>query len=135
MNEIDINEEGCFYRYETVEYAVMDMDGEYYRSKTPNPRLKLHTYNLWRETPKGHWIGYGHPDTLHGAGRWVSKTSKRRYAFPTKREALDNFIQRTQWRVDILDRQLQSCKMGINAAKQLKKHDPIDSEALNKKNE
>src|ERR1035437_7462808 len=46
-----------FYRYETVQYAVIGDDGEYTDSHLPNPKLELRTYDLLRETPKGYWIG------------------------------------------------------------------------------
>jgi hypothetical protein len=32
-----------FYRYETVQYASLGMDGDYTRSKIPNPKLELRT--------------------------------------------------------------------------------------------
>ena len=48
-----------FYRYEIVVYAVMGDDGDYTDSHLPNPKLELRTYDLFKETPKGYWIGYG----------------------------------------------------------------------------
>lgn len=104
----------CFYRYEAIEYASTNIDGEYTSYKIPNPKVVLRTYNVLRETPKGHWIEYGLPSSK---GKWVSKTSKKRYAYPTKIEALDNFIKRTEWRVAILKYQLWSCEISVNLAK------------------
>lgn len=108
-----------FYRYETREYASLDMDGEYEPSPYPNPKLEVTEFSLHRETPKGYWIGYGDYVRKHlrGSSHWVSKTSKKRYAYPTKTEALVNYIKRTERRVKIMKRQTWSCSIGIDLAK------------------
>ena len=110
-----------FYRYEAVEYASLGIDGDYESSKIPNPKVELKTYNLFKETPKGYWIGYGSLGNrkLRGHGHWVSKTSKKRFAYPTKKEALENFIKRNEWRVMILKRQIWSCDLAIMRAKSM----------------
>lgn len=109
-----------FYRYETIQYANMDSETESISSRIPDIKIILHEFNLFRETPKGYWIGYGYPDGLHDKGRWVSKTTKKRYAYPTKKEALNNFIKRTEKRVKILNAQLNACEISINLAKNIK---------------
>jgi len=110
-----------FYRYDLMQFASMHDDYEYGGNKTsiPNPSLVLHTYNLQAETPKGYWIGYGHPNNGYNRGdsRWVSKTAKKRYAYPTKEEALHNFIKRTERRIKILEYQAWFCKIGLNLGK------------------
>jgi hypothetical protein len=108
-----------FYRYETVEYASIGWDGEYTRSKYPNPKLELRTFDLISETLKGYWIGYSGLRPLKF--KWISKTSKKRYAYPTKEEALNGYISRTKRRLDILNYQLSSCKIGIDLAEMEKK--------------
>jgi hypothetical protein len=110
-----------FYRYEIVEYAVKDYDGEYTNPVFPNPCLELRTYDLHKETPKGYWIGYGNLYSGHYHWKkWVSKTSRKRFAYPTEEEALTNFIKRTEKRMKILDWQLQVCRISINLAKNKK---------------
>lgn len=108
-----------FYRYEAVEYASMDWDGEYSHSKFPNPKLELRTFDLIKETPKGYWIGY--KGFFNSKFKWVSKTSKKRYAYPSKVEALDGYISRTKRRIEIIDYQLTSCKIGVDLAEMEKK--------------
>ena len=78
---------GCFYRYEAIQYASLGIDGEYESPKIPNPKVELRTYNLYKETPKGYWIGYGNlvDAKLRGQAHWVSKTAKKRFAYPTKK--------------------------------------------------
>jgi hypothetical protein len=109
-----------FYRYKAVVYASMSNDdGDYGYSKSfsRRPTMVLSTFNLHKETPKGYWIGYGHPDNgLQSHSRWVSKTAKKRYAYPTKEEALTNYIKRTERRIGILKAQLSDCEYGLDAA-------------------
>lgn len=114
-----------FYRYEIRQYSNYgyDMDGNYVQSKLPpTTKLELHEYNLYKETPKGYWIGYGnyHSDvSLRSAAWWVSKTSKKRYAYPTKKEALNNFIKRTERRLTYVKTALNACEDGLILAKKL----------------
>jgi hypothetical protein len=109
-----------FYRYEIVEYAQMDYDGEYTNPTFPNPCLELREYDLISETPKGYWVGYGMGHSNYIWKKWTSKTSKKRFAYPTKEEAMTNFILRTEKRLKILDWQLRVCKISINLAKNIK---------------
>lgn len=108
-----------FYRYESVEYATVDFDGEYISSPIPNPKVELKVFSLFKETKKGYWIGYGGLGGLCGIGRWVSKTARKRYAYPTKKEALDNFIKRNEVRKKILNRQSLACEISISIAKEM----------------
>lgn len=110
-----------FYRYVLVQYASIHDDGEYgsQRILNPNPSLILHTYSLHKETPKGYWIGYGHPFNGYQGeySRWVSKTARKRYAYPTKEEALHNFIKRTESRIKYFQNDLDKCRVGLGLAK------------------
>lgn len=110
-----------FYRYEAREYAVLDYDGEYVTSSIPNPRLEVQEYELVKETPKGYWIGlyvkqYDKPYWK----KWIPKKSRSRYAYPTKEEALENYIKRTERRISILKRQLWSSEIALRTAKATK---------------
>ena len=111
-----------FYRYEAHVFAELDTFGDFVSPKYPIPKIVLYEYNLHKETPKGYWIGYGHPDNgyIRGVSRWVSKSSKRRYAYPTKKEALINFIKRTERRVRILKAGLDQSEFALMEAKQIK---------------
>ena len=73
---------------------------------------------MFKETPKGYWIGYGSlGQHKYNWQKWVSKTSKKRFAYPTEKEALTNFIKRTEKRLKILKRQTWTCKISLNLAK------------------
>lgn len=114
-----------FYRYEIRQYSNYgyDIDGNYVPSiLPPKTELELSVYKLYKETPKGYWIGIGnyHPKSpLRHSCRWVSKTSKKRYAYPTKAEALNNFIKRTERRLDYIKRDLDACEDGLILAKKI----------------
>lgn len=102
-----------FYRYEGTTYASMvDSEAEYGKPALliPNVKINILEYNLHKETPKGYWIGFGYNSSgnIKSNARWVSKTAKKRYAYPTKEEALNNFLQRTKRRKQILESQLRT---------------------------
>ena len=67
------------------------------------------------------WEWFYAPDMLRGYSRWVSKTAKKRYAYPTKEEALINYIKRTEKRIRILKANLGDCEYGLKLAKILEK--------------
>ena len=108
-----------FYRYELMRYSSVDQFGD---SIPTTPRLTLTQYGLVRETPKGYWIeayykgGDAH-SLRHSDQRWIPKVSKKRYAYPTKEEALDNYIRRTTIRVGHLESQMNDAKHGMYLAK------------------
>jgi len=116
-----------FYRYKAERYASMNDDSVMFRL-SPTITLSLYTYNLHKETPKGYWIGYGHPDNGYNKGDsfWVSKTAKKRYAYPTKQEALTNYIKRTERRIGILQNQLDYSQDGLRVA--IKKQKELENE-------
>ncbi len=108
-----------FYRYQIVEYAQMDFEtGEYIDSVFPNPQLQEKEYDLLKETPKGYWIGYGSMG-IHKYmwKKWISKTSRKRFAYPTEEEALENYIKRTEKRLKFLNWQVMECRVGLDLAK------------------
>jgi hypothetical protein len=113
-----------FYRYDTYRYAMSGYDNEFVCFSEPT--VKLTEYNMHKETPKGYWIGYGNGQyesgqkwNLKSNSIWVSKTSKKRFAYPTKEEAIHGFIARTQRRANILSSQLYVCNTALNLAKKL----------------
>ena len=78
--------------------------------------LRLDEYGMIKETPMGYWIGY--PDQKYsGFKKWVSKTCTKRFAYPTKEEALTGYIKRTERRLMILKHHIVQCKKGLDLAK------------------
>jgi len=54
-------------------------------------KLHLEAYEVASETPQGYWIKV---NTF--SKKWVSKTSRKRFAYPTEKEALHNVKVRTE---------------------------------------
>jgi hypothetical protein len=91
-----------FYRYEDIN----TYDG---------PRIVEKTYNLVKETTHGYWIN--NIFLFFGEGkRWVSKTSRKRFAYPTKNEALQSFIARKTRQITILQYNLKRAQESLQLA-------------------
>jgi len=59
-------------------------------------RVHKVTFPLVRETRCGYWIN------VWGDDKWVSKTSRKRYAYPTEKLALESYIARKKSQLEIL---------------------------------
>lgn len=108
MNE---NKRKLFYRYDSFNYASSSNIESLY---VPNVKLVLTELVLVKETPKGYWIGYEYFGEIFGKQIWVSKYSIKRYAYPTKKEAMTNFVARTKKRIEILKKQIGDCEMSLS---------------------
>ena len=98
-----------FYRYEyctTSNYGRV-MDGKIKTSRLrPTVRVICNEYELVKETPKGYWI----TTEYYIYNKWVSKTSKKRFAYSTKEEALTNFRLRSEKYLSILEPRVRDLK-------------------------
>ena len=75
-------------------------------------RIEEKNFVLIRETPCGYWIFPGYilnylqenspfsGEMVKKYKKWVSKTSIKRYAYPTKRAALENLAARKRRQID-----------------------------------
>lgn len=91
-----------FYRYEN--YQTYD-----------GTRIMERTFNLIRETPCGYWISEGGWN-ISGKHKWVSKTSRKRFAYPSKEEALTSFKARKHRQTEILRAQLSNAEYALDLA-------------------
>lgn len=108
-----------FYRIEARQYASMDDDEGYPIRRIPNATIITITLHLVKETAKGYWIAQG--GQISSPKRWISKTSKKRYAYPSLKEAYENFIKRTTLRVGYLKEQIWFCDIAIDRCQTLLK--------------
>jgi len=95
-----------FYRYEDV---LLDW---HYNTNQSKVKIYLNDYEMLRETACGYWIntsGYG-----KSYETWVSKTSKKRFAYPTKHEAMINFKHRKQRQIKLLEVNLSRAKAALD---------------------
>jgi len=104
-----------FYRYIAEQNVTIILFKDFY-----NIELRLLEYNLFKETPKGYWIKHKSDLWLdHDWKKWIPKTSKKRFAYPTKKEALVNYMRRTESRISHLEHQIGVSKEGYAQAKKL----------------
>ena len=94
-----------FYRYTDIRY-------------TDGVRVHLNEFNLVKETPKGYWIKHDW-DWDDSDKRWVSKDGKNRYAYPTKKEAMVNFLARKKRQIEILEYKLNDARMALYYGEQI----------------
>ena len=74
--------------------------------------LYLYTFSLIKETPSGYWITN---NKLDGKS-WISKHSRKRFAYPTKEEALESFKARKRRQIKIVSAQLRSAERNLQLA-------------------
>ena len=89
------------YRYHNVRQCSLDEWGGIAGSWA---RVYLTEHPVIKETPKGYRLD---------GGRWVSKTSKKRFAHATADEAWKAYQARKQRQVYILDAQLRHAKEAL----------------------
>lgn len=78
-------------------------------------KVKLVMYNILRYTLSGVWIKPKYKNE-----KWVSLTGKKRFAYPTKKEALDNFIKRTAKAITRQRIALDASKNFLTISKEIK---------------
>lgn len=96
------------YRYEDRVYSTVSFGvngGEEY-GVTP-VQLSLMEFDVISETPCGYWIIW--PMEKY----WVSKTAKKRFAYPTKEEALRSFRKRKERQISIYSARLKRAKEAL----------------------
>lgn len=69
--------------------------------------VKCEEYRLDRVTPKGYWIKALRWSSNGKQKVWISKTGKKRHAYPTRKEALESFLIRARHRKNHLTAQLR----------------------------
>lgn len=77
--------------------------------------VKLETFEVVKETPQGYWVNSQYNPTWLSAEelrkrkylKWVSKTSTKRYCYPTMEQAVNSFKRRKVVQASKLRFQLQ----------------------------
>ena len=69
-----------------------------------SPYIYYRTFLVEKETPKGYWI------SDYAGRRFVLKESRKRYAYPTLKEALESFMIRKLRQFQILAKQYDKAK-------------------------
>ena len=94
--------------------AFAEQDGEsfsFFESKLTEGKVWYEEYHVIRFTPTGCYVKlYGYIE------KWVSLTHRKRFAYPTKKEALDNLVGRRQKWLRILEKQREKCEAELKVA-------------------
>jgi hypothetical protein len=103
--------ENYLYRY--IDHCTVSEDpyGKLY-SNVHKPSIL--TYEILKTTPKGYWIAY------RGSEKWISNYSKKRFAYPTKEEALESFKYRKKRQIRILKSQLRVANESLIKSEEIK---------------
>jgi hypothetical protein len=94
-----------WYRYR--DYCVGDGEG------WSEVRIACDAYRVLKYTPKGVWLSLGHSTDK----RWVSKSSRKQFACPTKELALESFKARKRRQISIYAGRLGNAKEALEMAK------------------
>lgn len=87
--------------------TLVDYDGISY------VKINAEEFEVVKETKCGYWI------KVNLKPKWTSKTSKKRFAYPTKKEALENFIRRTQRNISINHYNIDFAQLALKEAEKL----------------
>lgn len=96
------------YRYEIV---YPDPEDERLVTSPDTATIELIKYDVLKITPQGFWI------PKYNKKRWVSNSSRKRFAYPTKKEALNYFIKRKQSYIGYMNFIIRMNKEAIELAK------------------
>lgn len=92
---------------------------KHYRYSDTYHAISLEIFNVIRETPCGYWIApdWANDDDLKNEfKKWVSKTSRKRYAYPTMEEAWKSYKLRKRRHTEVLEDQLEAARVRLNVA-------------------
>jgi hypothetical protein len=81
---------------------------------TTGVRVEKRKFKVIKETPCGYWIKLF---DCFDDKKWVSKTGKKRYAYPTEEEALTSFKARKRRQIEILESQLTRARVALQAVR------------------
>ena len=82
-------------------------------------------YKIVAYTLRGYWIGKLYPSTIEPLKwKWISAHTVKRFAYPTKYQALKAFVYRKRRQIPILNWQLAHAKLAqTTALKELETYD------------
>ncbi len=105
---------GTWYRYQETHYRYWDPEQECHVGPVTTS-VKLYQFPVLKITPKGARLA---------DGRFVLKNANKRYACPTKEEAMVSFLARKEKQLKILQNQITNVQSAIYVAKNLKGEAP-----------
>ena len=82
----------------------------YYGYDVKDRKIELIEFKTLRETKNGYWI-----ELYMGKEKFVLKTSRKRYAYPTKQEAFKSFEIRTKHSLKYARRDMKNAEYFLQA--------------------
>jgi len=73
--------------------------------------VNLEEYLILTYTEKGYWVDLG------WRKRWINRESKKKFAYPDKKDAWVNFVRRTRKHISILKNLLQNAEENLELIK------------------
>lgn len=107
------------YRYDE---STISRGLDQWEDPLPGYVLKLHLeqFEILKRTPKGAWIRR-YKFKLFGSSknkRFVLLTARKKFACPTKDEALESFKARKRRQIEILEHRLKKAKLALELAEE-----------------
>lgn len=106
-----------WYRYTNVTYASALDEYENIIPGSGRVAVNLAEFVVLRVTPKGVWV----TPPYYGDPRFIRLSARKRYACPTKEEALTSFLARKERQLSILEAQARNVRKAIAEGEALKK--------------
>lgn len=97
-----------WYRYDGTTYASLDEFDDVCEGRTV---ITLDKIPVLKHTPKGVWLEMSFDEK-----RFVLRDARKRYACPTKREALESLVARKRRQISILETQTRRAKLVLALA-------------------
>lgn len=83
-----------------------------------NGQVKVYEIPIISETPRGYWVMGLEFNCRYGHRRWMDKHARKRYAWPTKVEALVSLVVRTKKAVEFKHQQVLNMRMRLVKAEE-----------------
>lgn len=99
MSDVAVGD--LFYRFDATSYV----DG--------SVKVHMTRYYMVRETPKGWWLSHWMDSSE--CHIWVSKTARKRYAYPTPEEALESLRARKRAQIRHATKMLNTANAALRA--------------------
>jgi hypothetical protein len=99
-----------YYRYENHNVSL-EVDPETGESHGHGVHVTLDEYLVLRHTPKGVWLDMGQM-----VGRFVRYDARKKFAHPTREEALSSFQERKRRQIKILSGRLRDARAALTIA-------------------
>lgn len=102
----------------SLEREIWEDEDKLFRYANYKDDIYLRKYQIIKRTPKGCWV----KDLVCKSGkRFILNDARKRFAYPTREEALESFMHRKWSQIAIIKKQMQDAKDALSWVDELKK--------------